>query len=76
MTADKGLRHIVIALLGAMVSFCLVAAGIYYKVADVKVNGLIFEGPKALAAAMAGLFGGGLAAVVVMVLLLRLGKRE
>lgn len=76
MTADKGLRRIVIALLGAMVSFCLVAAGIYYKVADVKASGLIYEGPKALAAAMAGLFGGGLTAVVVMVLLLRLGKRE
>jgi hypothetical protein len=76
MTPDKGLRRIVVAIVGAVVSFCLVAAGIFYKVAEVRVNGLVYEGPKALAAAMAGLFGGGLAAVVVLVLLLRGGGRE
>jgi hypothetical protein len=75
MTEDTGLRRIVIAIVGAVVSFCLVAAGIFYKVADVGVNGFIYEGPKALAAAMAGLFGGGLAAVLMMVLLLRVGGR-
>jgi hypothetical protein len=77
MTAsDTGLRRIVIAIVGAVVSFCVVAAAIFYKVADVGVNGFVYEGPKALAAAMAGLFGGGLAAVVVMVLLLRVGRRK
>jgi hypothetical protein len=75
MTADQGLRRIVVAIVGAVVSFCLVAVGIFYKVADVGRNGFVYEGPKALAAAMAGLFGGGLAAVVVMVLLLRVGRR-
>jgi hypothetical protein len=76
MTPDKGLRRIVVAIVGAVVSFCLVAGGIFYKVADVRGNGFVYEGPKALAAAMAGLFGGGLAAVVVLVLLLRMGGRE
>jgi hypothetical protein len=71
MRADGGLRRVVIAIVGAGVSFFLVAAVIYDKVADVKVNGVLRGGPTALAAAMAGLFGGGLAAVVVMVLLLR-----
>jgi len=43
---------------------------IYYKVADVRVNGFLHGGPTTLAAAMAGLFGGGVVAVVVLVFLL------
>jgi hypothetical protein len=73
MKVDGVVRRVVIAIVGAGVSFCLVAAAIYYKVADVRVNGLLHGGPTTLAAAMAGLFGGGLVAMVVMVLLLRGG---
>jgi hypothetical protein len=51
-----------------------VAVGIYYKMADVRVNGVFHGGPKSLAAARAGLFGGGIVAVVVLVLLLRWGS--
>jgi hypothetical protein len=40
--------------------------------ADVGANGLVHGGPATLAAAMAGLFSGGLVAVVVLILLLRL----
>jgi hypothetical protein len=76
MKADGELRRIVAAIAGAGFTFCLVGAAIYYKVADVRVNGVLHGGPTTLAAAMAGLFGGGLAAVVVLVLLLRsLGGR-
>jgi hypothetical protein len=71
MKADGDLRHVVVAIVGAGFSFCLVAAAIYYKVADVRANGLLHGGPTTLAAAMAGLFGGGLAAVLVLVVLLR-----
>jgi hypothetical protein len=76
MKGDGGLRRIVIAIVGAGFTFCLVGAAIYYKVADVSVNGMLHGGPTTLAAAMAGLFGGGVAAMVVLVLLLRsLGGR-
>jgi hypothetical protein len=76
MKGDGGLLRIVIAIVGAGIAFCLVGAAIYYKVADVRVNGLLHGGPTTLAAAMAGLFGGGLAAMVMLVLLLRsLGGR-
>lgn len=70
--ADRDLRRVVVALVGALVAFCLVALVIYYKMADVKVNGFVHGGPATLTAAMAGLFGGGLVAVVVLILLLRL----
>jgi Na+/alanine symporter len=70
--ADRDLRRVVVALVGALVAFCVVALVIYYKMADVKVNGFVHGGPATLAAAMAGLFGGGLVAVVVLILLLRL----
>jgi hypothetical protein len=50
--------------------------GIYYKVANVRVNGMFHGGPESLAAAMAGLFGGGIVAVVVLVLLLRWESRR
>ena len=68
---DRGLRRIVAAIAGALITLCLVAVVIYYKMADVAVNGFLHGGPMALTAAMAGLFGGGLAAVVVLILLLR-----
>jgi Na+/alanine symporter len=70
--ADRDLRRVVVALVGALVAFCVVALVIYYKMADVKVNGFVHGGPATLAAAMAGLFGGGLVAVVALILLLRL----
>jgi hypothetical protein len=70
---DRDLRRVLVAIGGGLVAFCLVAAAIYYKMAEVGVNGFMHGGPTTLAAAMAGLFGGGLAAVVVLVLLLRSG---
>jgi Na+/alanine symporter len=66
---------VIAAILGSIASFCLVAIAIYYKVADVRVNGVLRGGPTSLAAAMAGLFGGGVVAVVVLVFLLRRGNR-
>jgi hypothetical protein len=74
LNPDRGLPRLVASIVGAMVSFCVVAVGIYYKMADVRVNGVFHGGPKSLAAAMAGLFGGGIVAVVVLVLLLRWGS--
>jgi hypothetical protein len=71
MRRDNDLRRVVVALVGAFVSFCLGAVLVYYRMADVKVNGFLHGGPTALAAAMAGLFSGGLLAVVVLVTLLR-----
>jgi hypothetical protein len=71
MEIDRDLRRIVVAVAGALTTFCLVALAIYYKMADVAVNGFMHVGPTTLAAAMAGLFGGGVAAVVVLILLLR-----
>ena len=72
MKVDRDLRRIVIAIVGALAAFCVVAMVTYYKMADVAVNGFVHGGPPTLAAAMAGLFGGGLVAVVVLILLLRL----
>jgi hypothetical protein len=57
-----------------MISFCVVAIGIYYKIADVRANGAFHGGPASLAAAMAGLFGGGVVAVLVLVFLLWWGN--
>jgi Na+/alanine symporter len=68
---ERDLRRIVVAIVGAVITFCLVALAIYYKMADVAVNGFVHGGPATLAAGMAGLFGGGVAAVVVLILLLR-----
>jgi hypothetical protein len=73
---DGGVLHLVLAIAGAMISFCLVAAVIYYRMADVHVNGFFHGGPASLADAMAGLFGGGIVAVVVLVSLLRWGNRQ
>jgi hypothetical protein len=58
MKGDRGLRRVVVAVTGMLVTFCLVATTIYYKMADVAVNGFVH--------------GGGLAALVVLILLLRL----
>jgi Na+/alanine symporter len=71
MKPDHGLRRVVVAVVGALVTFCLAAIAIYYKMADVSLNGWMHGGPTTLAAAMAGLFSGGLVAVVVLILLLR-----
>jgi len=71
MEPDRGLRGVVVAIVGALIAFCLVATAIYYKMADVHLNGWMHGGPTTLASAMAGLFGGGLAAMVVLILLLR-----
>jgi hypothetical protein len=68
---ERGIRGIVVAIAGAAATFCLVAGAIYYRMADVNANGWLHGGPATLAAAMAGLFGGGLAAVVALILLLR-----
>ena len=70
MKTDRGVRSVIAAVLGSIASFCFVAMAIYYKVADVRVNGFLHGGPTTLAAAMAGLFGGGAVAVVVLVFLL------
>lgn len=74
MKNDAGVVGVIAALVGAAVSFGLVAAAIYYKMADVRVNGVFHGGPTSLAAAMAGLFGGGVVAVAVLVILLRWGN--
>ena len=76
MLRDRGLQRFVASLVGAMVSFCVAALAIYYEVADVRVNGVFHGGPASLAAAMAGLFGGGIFAVIVLVFLLRCGGRR
>ena len=77
MKHDNGPGRVVAALVAAFVSFCVVATVVYYWMADVRVNGWFpHGGPAVLAAAMAGLFSGGLVAVTVLVLLLRwLGRR-
>ena len=69
---DRDLRRIVVAIAGGLAAFCVVATAIYYKMADVAENGFVHGGPTTLTAAMAGLFGGGLVAVVALILLLRL----
>ena len=71
---DRGLQRFVLSAAGAMISFCVVAVGVYYKIADVRVNGAFHGGPASLAAAMAGLFGGGVVAMLVLVFLLRWGS--
>jgi hypothetical protein len=69
---DPDLRRVAVAVAGGLAAFCVVAMVIYYKMADVAVNGFVHGGPAPLAAATAGLFAGGLVAVVVLILLLRL----
>jgi hypothetical protein len=71
LSRGLGLSRLVASIAGAGLSFCVVAMTIYCRVADVRANGLFHGGPEALAAAVAGLFGGGIVAVLVLVLLLR-----
>jgi hypothetical protein len=68
---DSDLRRIVLAIAGAAVAFCVVAIAVYYWIAGVAVHGWIHGGPVMLTGAMAGLFSGGLAAVVALILVLR-----
>jgi hypothetical protein len=68
---DRDLRRVLVAIVGGLAAFCVVAAAVYYKMADVAVNGFVHGGPTMLAAAMAGLFSGGLVAIVALILLLR-----
>jgi hypothetical protein len=76
MKRDNDLRRVVVALVGAFVSFCVVATVVYAWMANVRVNGFLHGGPATLAAAMAGLFSGGLVAVAVLVTLLRWASRR
>jgi hypothetical protein len=68
---DADLCRIVVAIAGASIVFCLVGVGVYYWIAGVAVHGWIHGGPVMLTGAMAGLFAGGLAAMVALILLLR-----
>ena len=68
---NNDLRRIVVAIAGAAVVFCVVAIAVYYWIAEVAVHGWIHGGPVMLTGAMAGLFAGGLTAVVTLILLLR-----
>jgi hypothetical protein len=68
---DHGLRRIVVGIASAAIVFCGVAIAVYYWIAGVAVHGWIHGGPEMLTGAMAGLFSGGLAAVVTLILLLR-----
>ena len=69
--SGNGSARVTLAIAGALVTFCLVAIVTYYKMAEVPVHGWIHGGPAMLTSAMAGLFGGGLAALIVLVLLLQ-----
>ena len=68
---DKDLRRVVTAIVWAVVVFALVGVGIYWKLANVRMNGFVHGGPVMMTGAMGGLFGGGLVALVVLVLLLQ-----
>lgn len=68
---DPDFRRIVVAVAGAAIVFCVVAIAAYYWIARVAVHGWIHGGPVMLTGAMAGLFAGGLAAIVTLILLLR-----
>jgi hypothetical protein len=68
---SAGSGRIVIAIAGAVIAFCVVGVAVYYRIAGVATHGWLHGGPVALTGAMAGLFAGGLAAVVALILLLR-----
>ena len=74
MQRDEGIRQLIVALVSAALSFFVVGTACYYKVANVAKWGWRFSGPVALAGEMAGLFGGGLAALLVLIARLR-GRR-
>jgi len=69
--SGKGGARVLVAIAGALVTLGLVAVAIYYKMADVAAHGWIHGGPAMLTSAMAGLFGGGFASLMVLVLLLQ-----
>jgi hypothetical protein len=71
MKSDRSLRGVVVAIAGAFVTFCLVAVTIDTKMAGGGANGFLHGSPGMLSAAMAGLFGGGVAALVMLILLLQ-----
>jgi hypothetical protein len=71
MRGEKSRWRVGVAILGATVTFGLVAVAIYHRMANVSVNGWVSGGPTSLTGATAGLFGGGFAALVVLVLLLQ-----
>lgn len=68
---DRGLRRVVVAVGGAGIVFCLVAAEVYYKMNHVSANGWTYRGPASMTAAASGLFVGGFAAFVALILLLQ-----
>jgi hypothetical protein len=68
---DPALRRIVVAIAGPSIVFCVVVIVVYYWIAGVAVHGWMLGGPVMLTGAMAGLFAGGLAAMVALILLLR-----
>ncbi len=76
MKVDRELARLLAAILVAGISFCVVAGAIFYRMADVRANGWLHGGPTMLAAAMAGLFAGGLVAMIVLILLLRWANRR
>jgi hypothetical protein len=76
MERDAGLRKVIVAMIAAAIAFCVVGVGIFYKVVDVRAVGWRFSGPTALAGEMGALCGGGLAAVVVLIVGLRWGGRR
>ena len=69
--SGKSGGRVAVAIAGAVVTFCLVAVLVYYKMANVPAHGWIHGGPVMLTSAMAGLFGGGFASLIVLVLLLQ-----
>lgn len=71
MRGEKSRWRVGVAIFGATVTFGLVAVAIYHRMANVSVNGWVSGGPTSLTGATAGLFGGGFAALVVLVLLLQ-----
>jgi hypothetical protein len=68
---STGAGRIIVAIVGAVIAFCVVMVAVYYWVAGVAAHGWLHGGPVALTGAMAGLFSGGLAAMVALILLLR-----
>ncbi len=74
MAHDAGLLRLIAALAAAAISFCVVGAALFYKVAKIASRGWRFSGPTALTGEMAALFGGGLVALIVLIAMLRWGR--
>jgi hypothetical protein len=70
MQMDQGLRRILVAIASAIAASCVVGGAVFYRMAE-RTGGL-HGGPEVLSAAMAGLFAGGLAGLLVLVLVLRM----